>query len=98
MQKLSKLYLPAFVINWICSFLSGRSQQCCKINGCLYSPACIGLCLVQGSGIGPMLYTIMKHDVHNLSKLNAIFKYADDTTLLAPEHTDIDISEEFQHI
>ena len=37
-------------------------------------------------------------DRHTLSKLNAIFKYADDTTLLAPEHTDIDISEEFQHI
>ena len=33
-----------------------------------------------------------------IAKLNAIFKYADDTTLLAPEHADIDISEEFQHI
>ena len=27
-QKLKTLHLPAFVIDWICSFLTGRSQQC----------------------------------------------------------------------
>jgi len=40
----------------------------------------------------------MKDDLHTLSELKAIFKYTDDSTLLAPKHTDIDISEEFQHI
>jgi len=30
--KLIKLDSPSFVIKWICSFLSGRSQQC-KISG-----------------------------------------------------------------
>ena len=33
-----------------------------------------------------------------LSELNSIFKYADDTTLLVPQHTDIDISNEFDYI
>ena len=29
---------------------------------------------------------------------NDIFKYADDTTLLVPEHTDVAITDEFEHI
>ena len=32
LSKLVQLKLPGFVINWICSFLSGRGQQC-KVNG-----------------------------------------------------------------
>ena len=32
------------------------------------------------------------------SQLNDLFKYADDTTLLIPEHTDTDIGVEFSHI
>ena len=27
-QKLLKLHLPGFVVNWICAFLTGRSHQC----------------------------------------------------------------------
>ena len=33
LHKLSQLSLPGFVINWICSFLSGRGQQCKSMNG-----------------------------------------------------------------
>jgi len=33
-----------------------------------------------------------------MSKLNTIFKYADDTTLLVPEHTDVSICDEFEHV
>jgi len=40
----------------------------------------------------------MQSDLPTLSELNIIFKYADDTTLLVPQHTDIDISDEFDHI
>jgi len=43
-----------------------------------------------------MLYIVMKSDLSAVSDSNVIFKYADDTTLLVPEHTDgIDI--EFNH-
>ena len=52
LHKLSQLSLPGFVINWICSFLSGRGQQC-KINGLLSDVIDTGLSIVQGSGIGP---------------------------------------------
>ena len=53
---------------------------------CIVLNISIGLSVVQGSGIGPMLYAIMKSDLHTMSKLNTIFKYADDTTLLVPGH------------
>ena len=36
-QELETLDLPAYVINWICSFLTGLSQQC-NINGHLSKP------------------------------------------------------------
>ena len=37
----------------------------------------IGLSVVQGSGIGPVLYAVMKSDLQAISKLNTLFKYAD---------------------
>jgi len=69
LHKLSQFSLPAFVINWICSFLSGRSQQC-KINELLSDVIDIGLSIVQGSGIGPTLYIIMKNDLCSISVIN----------------------------
>ena len=40
----------------------------------------------------------MVSDLVTLSKLNYLFKYADDTTLLSPENSDVDITSEFSHI
>ena len=40
----------------------------------------------------------MKSDLHAMSKLNTLFKYADDTTLVVPEHTDVSICDEFEHV
>ena len=40
----------------------------------------------------------MKSDLHAMSKLNTLFKYADDTTLIVPEHTDVSICDEFEHV
>jgi len=49
--------------------------------------------IVQGSGIGPT-----QSDLHTLSEINDIFKYADDTNLLVPQHTDIELDVEFNHV
>ena len=46
LHELSQLSLPGFVINWICSFLSGRRQQC-KVNGLLSNVIDIGLSIVR---------------------------------------------------
>ena len=58
----------------------------------------IGLSVVQGSGIGPVLYAVMKSDLQAISRRNTLFKYADDTTLVVPEHTDVSIHDEFEHV
>jgi len=68
--KLLKLYLHLSVVNWICSFLTGRSQQCKVI---IFSLTDIGLGIVQGSGIGPILYALLKSDLCTVCKLNDIF-------------------------
>jgi len=73
LHKLSQLSLPGFVFNWICSFLSGRGQQC-KTNGLLSGVIDIGLSIVQGSSIGPTLYIIMKNDLCSISAITDIFK------------------------
>ena len=81
LPKLVQLHPSSFVINWICSCLTGRGHQC-KTNGLLSNVEPISLSIVQGSGIGPILYASMNSDLHTLSDLNDIFKYADDTTVL----------------
>jgi len=40
----------------------------------------------------------MKTDLHAMSRLNTLFKYAHDTTLVVPEHTDVSICDEFEHV
>ena len=39
----------------------------------------------------------MEGDLRALSRFNIIFKYADDTNLLVPEHTDIDLATHVCH-
>jgi len=42
-----------------------------------------------------VFYAIMKSDLHAMSSLNTLFKYA---TLVVPEHTDVSICNEFEHV
>ena len=49
--------------------------------------------IVQGSGIGPTLFTICIIDLQPLGATNHICNYADDSSLLVPGKCDIDISE-----
>ena len=54
--------------------------------------------IVQGSGIGHMLFVIFISDLKPVRLDNSLTKYADDASLLVPERTDVDMSEEFRHI
>ena len=53
---------------------------------------------MQGSGIGPTLFTFCIIDLQPLGATNHICKYVDDSSLLVPEKCDIDISEELQNV
>ena len=58
-EKISKLKLPEWVLNWLISFLVGRNHTT-KTAGVKSRPLPINLSIVQGSGIGPTLYTILE--------------------------------------
>jgi ribonuclease P/MRP protein subunit RPP40 len=96
-EKLGKLKLPSYVLNWLISFLTGRSHTI--KNNCVESrPSPINLSIVQGSGLGPSFYSVYESDLKPLSSVNTIVKHADDTNLLVPEHTDVQLCDEFDAI
>jgi len=45
-----------------------------------------------------MLYVAMESDIRTLSLMNILVKYADDTNLLVPADTDLDLTQEFNSI
>ena len=78
-------------------FSTGRTQAL-KAMGTLTAFLAITRSIVQGSGLGPMLYIALARKLKTLSKQNALSKYADDTTLLSPQHTDCSIDQELAHV
>ena len=56
-EKLQKLDIPPIVINWIINFVTDRTQQV-VINGRRSSRLSITRSIVQGSGLGPLLFLI----------------------------------------
>ena len=96
-QKLASLRLLELIYMWILSFLSDRSRQ---VKWCdqLSTRRPINLGIIQGSGIGPMLYVILAADLKVCSPVNLILKYADDINLLVPQCSDTSILEEFEAI
>jgi hypothetical protein len=82
-DKLACLPLPDFVFNWLLSYFSNR-QHCTKYRSSLSSPLSINASVVQGSAIGPPLFTINSSDLTCIVPGNKFIKYADDTTLLVP--------------
>ena len=95
-KKLQLIGLPDNIFNWLISFLIGRVQYC-KVNETLSTPRNINLSTVQGSDLGRSLYVIMECDLPPQSQQNMLIKYADDTNLLVPEHTDSQLRHEFGH-
>lgn len=95
--KLQKLNLPHFVVHWVLSFLSYRTQSV-KIAGTVSSSASINLGVIQGSVLGPILFDIFTQDLTAISGTNSVFKFADDVGVLSPEGSDIGLEKEFINI
>jgi ribonuclease P/MRP protein subunit RPP40 len=96
-RKLLTFAIPHSVIKWIVNFLSGRTQAVIS-NGKLSTWLPITQSIVQGSGIGPLLYIILASDLKLLSQTNRLCKYADDTTLILPQKSDVSAHDEFNHV
>ena len=107
LRKVSALELPD-IHNWIVSFLIGRQQILPVFNNEYDDDAINGVCspvlpisrgIIQGSGVGPTFYIILKSDLNDpLSANNVLSKYADDLNLLVPQHCDVSLATEFDHI
>jgi hypothetical protein len=97
LNKLDALDVPKCIKVWIASFLSERYQMV-ACDGDLSSVLPVNRGIVQGSALGPTLFTIMVSDLRPISSDNDLIKFADDLTLIAPEFTDTDISDEMNAI
>jgi len=81
--------VATFIFNW------SYTQQV-KVGTEMAEARPINRGTIQGSGIGPTDFIVIASDLRALSRIvKKLFKYADDTTLLAPEHTDFSLEDEF---
>jgi len=96
-SKLKLLPLPPTIMTWIVNFLSGRTQAISH-DGSISTLLPITRSIVQGSGLGPALYITYKSDLHPLSDFNFLVKFADDTTAIIPQSSDVSAYDEVQHI
>ena len=93
-NKFKLLNLLDNINQLVVSFLTER-EQFTKIGE--HRPATIIMTrsTVQSSGVWPTLFVIFVIDQRPIGFTNRITKYADDTSLLLFENTDIDITEKF---
>jgi len=73
-RKLLSLQVPGFIIHWIISFLTYRTQAT-KPGLRLFTLLFINRSIVQGSGIGPTLFIMSAHDLKPLDISNYLLKY-----------------------
>ena len=70
-----------YFINWIVSFLSNR-KQIVLLDGFVTEFVSINRGVPQGTGLGPILFSIMVNDIRPIyPERNLLLKYADDLTL-----------------
>ncbi len=79
MFKVKQLGIDGTVHNWIENWLSNRKQRV-VINGTASDWASVTSEVLQGSVLGPVLFTIYKNDI-DVGLNNFISKFADDTKI-----------------
>ena len=80
---LKKLYhygIKGKANEWFCSYLSNRSQFV-SINGFDSEPKTVGIGVLQGSVLGPLLFLIYINDLHKAIKFSKVHHFADYTNL-----------------
>lgn len=89
--KLKQLHVSPFFVNWYHSFLSGGQQHILSGNyHCRWKAVNKGT--TQGSVSGPHLFNIFLNDIEiTYDGFLALFKYADDSTIVAPVLGNTDI-------
>ena len=93
-NKLKKLPLNPYITNWYLTFLMNRAQRVCFNNfKCDWKSVNKGT--TQGSVSGPYLFNIFLNDLNiTLGNHDVLFKYADDSTIIAPVWKEQDYSDQ----
>ena len=97
LEELGSIGFHSSVFRWVSDFLAGRLQAV-KVGPELSDFAPITRSIVQGSGLGPTLYIALARKLKCISSNNRLYKYADDSSLLAPQNTDCTIENEFNKV
>ena len=91
-NKLKLLPLNVYIINWYHSFLYNR-QQCIVHNNHLHEWKGVSKGTTQGSVSGPYLFNVFLNDLEiKLGSTPALFKYADDSTIVAPVWFNVELT------
>jgi len=96
-RKLCLLGLPANIFNWIISFLTERALSTVSLMVYILQREILTYRLCRGRELAHCLCVVMESYLNPLSRSNILIKYADDTNLLVPEHTESTLTEEFTH-
>ncbi|MEL7308662.1 MAG: reverse transcriptase family protein, partial [Pseudomonadota bacterium] len=76
-QKLANIGIAGNLLSWIMNYLSDRSQVV-KINSIISSEKQVTSGVIQGSVLGPLLFTIFVNDIDDNVNNCVLLKYADD--------------------
>ena len=90
-EKVKKLPINPYVVNWLISFLENRIQRV-MVDGIATEYLYINRGVPQGTVLGPVLFSIMVDDIKTADPSNALVKFADDLTLGVPGNESGDTS------
>ena len=86
LYKLNALDAPVTIKRWLSFFLSNRSEQT-AYSGMISDELQVNLGVVQVSALGPILFVIFLADLQPVGNSCDMIKFADDVTILVPEHS-----------
>ena len=79
--------------NWIVTYLSNRKQST-RYNGKCSAYQTINAGVIQGSGLGPLLFSFIIADLKCIHDSNTLLKYADDCFLIIPSRNNNTVCDE----
>ena len=72
--------ISGLLLDWLKSYLKER-QQCTAVNGSTSEMIPISFGILQGSVLGPTLFTLFTNDLPPLVPSGSVYMFADDTTV-----------------